>query len=59
MMIVNNAGMVYIKKLMDTSEEEWDKTIEINLKGAFLLFKAVLSSINMELTHTPYVVIPV
>jgi 3-oxoacyl-[acyl-carrier protein] reductase len=39
---VNNAGIVYVKKLIDTSEEEWDKTIDINLKGAFLLSKAVL-----------------
>lgn len=40
--LVNNAGIVYIRKLIDTLEEEWDKTIEINLKGAFLLSKAVL-----------------
>jgi len=40
--LVNNAGIVYVKKLIDTSEEEWDKTIDINLKGAFLLSRAVL-----------------
>jgi 3-oxoacyl-[acyl-carrier protein] reductase len=40
--LVNNAGIVYVKKLIDTSEEEWDKTIDINLKGAFLLSKAVI-----------------
>ncbi|HET7148940.1 MAG TPA: SDR family oxidoreductase [Candidatus Nitrosopolaris sp.] len=40
--LVNNAGVVYIKKLIDTSEEEWDKTMNINLKGAFLLSKAIL-----------------
>jgi 3-oxoacyl-[acyl-carrier protein] reductase len=40
--LINNAGIVYIKKLIDTSEEEWDKTIDINLKGAFLSSKAVL-----------------
>ncbi|MBV9667461.1 MAG: SDR family oxidoreductase [Nitrososphaeraceae archaeon] len=40
--LVNNAGIVYVKKLIDTSEEEWDKTIDINLKGAFLFSKAVL-----------------
>jgi 3-oxoacyl-[acyl-carrier protein] reductase len=39
--LVNNAGIVYIKKLIDTSEE-WDKTIDINLKGSFLCTKAVL-----------------
>ena len=40
--LVNNAGIVYVRKLVDTSEEEWDNTIEINLKGAFLLSRAVL-----------------
>jgi len=27
---------------MNTTEEEWDKTIDINLKGAFLFTKEVL-----------------
>jgi NAD(P)-dependent dehydrogenase (short-subunit alcohol dehydrogenase family) len=40
--LVNNAGIVYVKKLIDTSEEEWDETIKVNLKGAFLCTKAVL-----------------
>lgn len=40
--LVNNAGIVYVKKLIDTSEEEWSKTININLTGAFLFTKAVL-----------------
>src|SRR6476646_2949404 len=40
--LVNNAGIVYVKKLIDTSEEEWDKTININLRGAFLCTKAAL-----------------
>jgi 3-oxoacyl-[acyl-carrier protein] reductase len=42
--LINNAGIVYIKKLIDTSEEEWDNTINTNLKGAFLCTKAVLPS---------------
>jgi len=40
--LVNNAGVAFDKKLLDTSEEEWDQTIETNLKGAFLITKAVL-----------------
>jgi 3-oxoacyl-[acyl-carrier protein] reductase len=40
--LVNNAGVAFKKKLIDTSEEEWDKTINTNLKGAFLFTKAVL-----------------
>ena len=40
--LVNNAGVAFNKKLIDTSEEEWDQTINTNLKGAFLFTKAVL-----------------
>jgi 3-oxoacyl-[acyl-carrier protein] reductase len=40
--LVNNAGVAFDKKLVDTSEEEWDQTIDSNLKGAFLFTKAVL-----------------
>ena len=40
--LVNNAGVAFDKKLLDTSEEEWDQTIDVNLKGAFLITKAVL-----------------
>ena len=35
--LVNNAGVAFNKKLVDTSEKEWDQTINTNLKGAFLL----------------------
>ena len=40
--LVNNAGVAFDKKLVDTSEDEWDHTIDTNLKGAFLFTKAVL-----------------
>jgi 3-oxoacyl-[acyl-carrier protein] reductase len=41
--LVNNAGVAFNRKLIDTSEEQWDQTINSNLKGAFLFTKAVLS----------------
>ena len=41
--LVNNAGIVYFKSILDTTEEEWDKTININLKGSFLFTKEVLT----------------
>ena len=41
-LLINNAGITYVKKLIDTTEEEWDYTMDINLKGVFLLSKAVL-----------------
>lgn len=40
--LVNNAGVAFDKKLVDTLEDEWDQTINTNLKGAFLFTKAVL-----------------
>ena len=40
--LVNNAGVAFNRKLIDTSEEEWDQTINGNLKGAFIFTKAVL-----------------
>ena len=40
--LVNNAGVAFNKRLVDTSEQEWDQTIDTNLKGSFLFAKAVL-----------------
>jgi 3-oxoacyl-[acyl-carrier protein] reductase len=40
--LVNNAGVAFNKKLVDTSEQEWDQTTNTNLKGSFLFAKAVL-----------------
>jgi 3-oxoacyl-[acyl-carrier protein] reductase len=40
--LVNNAGVAFDKKLVDTSEDEWDQTLDTNLKGAFLITKALL-----------------
>ena len=39
--LVNNAGITKDNLLMRMSEEEFDKVIEINLKGTFLVTKAV------------------
>src|SRR6266508_3096101 len=40
--LINNAGITYVKKLLDTSEEQWDHTLDVNLKGAFLLCKVIV-----------------
>jgi NAD(P)-dependent dehydrogenase (short-subunit alcohol dehydrogenase family) len=34
--LVNNAGVQTWKALLDVTEEEWDRVIDTNLKGAFL-----------------------
>ncbi|HEV2728911.1 MAG TPA: SDR family NAD(P)-dependent oxidoreductase [Terriglobales bacterium] len=40
--LFNNAGVFYPHTALDCSEEEWDEQIDINLKGTFLMSKAVL-----------------
>ena len=40
--LVNNAGVAFNKKIINTSEEEWNRTINTNLKGPFLFTKVVL-----------------
>lgn len=39
--LVNNAGIAVLKPLIDFSEEEYDKILNINLKGYFLCSQAV------------------
>jgi 3-oxoacyl-[acyl-carrier protein] reductase len=39
--LVNNAGILITEDVLDTSEEDWDRTIDINLKGAYLCSKEV------------------
>jgi NAD(P)-dependent dehydrogenase (short-subunit alcohol dehydrogenase family) len=39
--LINNAGIGYMKPFEKISEEEWDKVMAVNLKGAFLSSQAV------------------
>ena len=39
--LVNNAGIMVTEGVLDTTEDDWDRTIDINLKGAYLCSKAV------------------
>ena len=39
--LVNNAGVMVAKGVLETSEDDWDVTIDVNLKGAYLCSKAV------------------
>lgn len=40
--LVNNAGICPMTRVQDISEEEWDRVMAINLKGAFLCSQAVI-----------------
>jgi 3-oxoacyl-[acyl-carrier protein] reductase len=39
--LVNNAGVMVAKGALETTEEEWDQTIDTNLKGPWLCSRAV------------------
>jgi 3-oxoacyl-[acyl-carrier protein] reductase len=39
--LINDAGVAEMPTLIDTTEEVWDHTINVNLKGTFLCSKAV------------------
>lgn len=39
--LVNNAGTVIVKPIVELEEEEWNKVIDVDLKGVFLCSKAV------------------
>lgn len=38
--LVNNAGITIVGSIMDLSEEEWDRELDINLKSIFLMSRA-------------------
>ncbi len=40
--LFNNAGVYYPRTAIECTEEEWDLTIDINLKGTFLMSKYAL-----------------
>ena len=40
--MVNNAGVVEPNLVVATSDESWDRVLDVNLKGAFLCTRAVL-----------------
>lgn len=42
--LVNNAGINVRKAVLELSEEEWDSVLDTNLKGYFLVAKAVVPS---------------
>ena len=41
--LVNNAGIIPSREtVLDTREEDWDKTLRVNAKGVFLMSRAVI-----------------
>jgi 3-oxoacyl-[acyl-carrier protein] reductase len=46
--LVNNAGILSNHKALETSPEEWNKVLAVNLSGAFYLSKAVLPHMRRQ-----------
>jgi NAD(P)-dependent dehydrogenase (short-subunit alcohol dehydrogenase family) len=46
--LINNAGIYLDKRIEETTEEEWDQVININLKGVFLCCKAAYSHFKKQ-----------
>ncbi len=42
--LVNNAGIIRDKMLMFLNEEDWDRVLDVNLKGTYLCSRLVLKS---------------
>jgi len=42
-LLVNDAGVVIRRPLVDLSEDDWDRTLDVNLKGAYLCSRAALA----------------
>jgi NAD(P)-dependent dehydrogenase (short-subunit alcohol dehydrogenase family) len=39
--LVSNAGIRYVRKVLETTDEEWNKTLSVNLSGMFYVARAV------------------
>jgi NAD(P)-dependent dehydrogenase (short-subunit alcohol dehydrogenase family) len=44
--LVNCAGIVVRKSVLDTTDEEWDRVLAVNLKGVFLLCRAAIPMLS-------------
>ena len=43
--LVNNAGVIRVRSVLDTTPEDWDAVLDTNLKGAFQMVKAFQRSL--------------
>ena len=44
--VVNNAGIVLVKKLEETTVEEWDRVLNVNVRSIFLVSKYALPALR-------------
>lgn len=46
--LFNNAGITSPRTIVETSEEEWFRVVEVNIKGTFLCTKAVIDTMKTQ-----------
>jgi NAD(P)-dependent dehydrogenase (short-subunit alcohol dehydrogenase family) len=46
--LVNNAGVELPKKITETTEAEWDRIMDVNLKGVFLCSRAAITAMRRQ-----------
>ncbi|MHA1925484.1 MAG: SDR family NAD(P)-dependent oxidoreductase [Candidatus Thorarchaeota archaeon] len=46
--LFNNAGVEVVKSLQDTTEEEWDRSVSVNLKSVYLCIKYALPQMEKK-----------
>lgn len=46
--LVNNAGIWKLTPVDETSEEEWDRIVDVNMKGTFLCCRAVIPLMKQQ-----------
>jgi len=47
-LLVNNAGIGVFKSISDTSIEDWDNTLNTNLRGSFLMTKMIIDNLKSK-----------
>ena len=47
--LVNNAGVVQTKPMMDLTEDDWDRVIDVNQRGTFFCLQAVAQQMIRQL----------
>ena len=47
-LLINNAGIGVFKNITDTSIEDWDNTLNTNLRGSFLMTKMVIDGLKSK-----------
>lgn len=47
--LVNNAGVIQTKPLLDLTEADWDRVLDVNLRGTFFMIQAVARQMIRQL----------